>query len=98
MTWNWSGPELDNFHFQPINELTRDCPYRFLKMTLFLVMTYEVSHDSKAYFVSDVIILESTSVSIILMDFLGYTAPWSLGSRLDSTMEPRLKARQLQEA
>ena len=64
-------------------------------------MTYEVSHDSKFNFVSDDDdddFLKSPSVSIILMDFLGYTAPWSLGSRLDSTMEPRLQARQLHGA
>ena len=57
-------------------------------------MTYEVSHDSKFNFVTDDDFLKSPSVSIILMDFLGYTAPWSLSSRLDSTTEPRLQAGQ----
>ena len=59
-------------------------------------MTYKVSQNSKANLVSDDDddLLKSPSVSIILMDFLGYTAPWSLGSRLNSTMEPKLQARQ----
>ena len=57
-------------------------------------MTYKVSQNSKANLVSDDDddLLKSPSVSIILMDFLGCTAPWSLVSRPGSTMEPRLLA------